>query len=158
RQQTEDGQELSLLPLPIERLVKALAERLHAAQLKIGDQPLHHAAHGGSHLRGIASSADVQRACWRIVLQQWQIDERRARLYQGVIFGVARHADDFAIEIFAEEFETFAQRRFTRPEPPGHRLVDDDDLGRTLAVLLAEIAALQDGDAERLKEMQADVV
>src|SRR5262249_28978504 len=157
-EQTEEGQEIGLRPLPVERLIYALAKRLDVEQWDIRGQILSHATHGGRHLRGVAGRADMQRARVDVILKQRQVDEGRIRFGQAVVLGVAGHADNLAIKIFAEEFEPLADGLVIRPETSGHGLVDDHDLRGVLSVLFTEVAAFRQRDAQRLKEPQAYLI
>src|SRR5262245_62973099 len=121
-------------------------------------QFLSHTADGGGYLRGVPRRTNVQRTCAGAILKQRHVDERRVRFGQAVVLGVAGHADNLTIEFFAEEFEPLADGGLIGPKAPGHGLVDDHDLRSALSVLLAEIAALQQWNAQRLEEPQSRVV
>src|SRR5215510_12601024 len=100
----------------------------------------------------------MYRAGVGVILKQGQVNEWRAIFGQTVVFRVASHANDLSIEFLADKFETLADGFLIGPKPFGHGLVNHNDLRGAFSILLAEIAASQERDAQRLKKLQAYVV
>ena len=108
---------------------------------------------------GIAARADQQdRSGLPLLVRllvQGQIGNRHRFLQDRAKLDAFDDADDLAdIGVFAlarQEPDSFAEGVLVRPVPPGHDLVDDDDLRRVGAVLGGEDPSRQQGLAERLE-------
>ncbi len=85
------------------------------------------------------------------------VDLVRHRRVETVGLDVADHADDLAFDLgVAATHQDLADRRLAGEDVPGERLVDDDDVGRALAVLGPERPSFGEADPHQPEVVLAD--
>src|SRR5437773_9470468 len=78
---------------------------------------------------------------------------------QAVMLDIAHHTDHFNPgHIPLAELDAFAERLLSRPEPPRHRFIDDDDRRRIIRITLGKGTSFDKRDAHRLKIVRIDNV
>src|SRR5215470_19300129 len=87
------------------------------------------------------------------------VGDRPEIFAEGVIFTVARNADDFAPRgVRSAEAQTPAERLLTEEVLPRESFIDDHHARRAIVVPRGEIAASRERDAHRLKIFRSDDV
>ena len=121
-----------------------------------GGPPIRRFVAAADHERHVQATARAVGPVLRRLLHVRHVNLGIRHLLDGVVLDVLDDADDLARRLVDVERDALAEGVFVLPEPAGGGFVDDSDPGRVRGVVLVEVAAARQADADGAKEIRGD--